>query len=52
MEGIATTIPVNLLILESDAYNLGRLHTGFLDELFAQEVSWDSYTPKRFTDES
>jgi acetyl-CoA carboxylase biotin carboxylase subunit len=52
VEGIATTIPVNLLILESDAYNLGRLHTGFLDELFAQEVSWDSYTPKRFTDES
>jgi acetyl/propionyl-CoA carboxylase alpha subunit len=52
VEGIATTIPVNLLILESDAYNLGRLHTGFLDELFAQEVSWDSYTPKRFTYES
>ncbi|MEI6726710.1 MAG: biotin carboxylase, partial [Actinomycetes bacterium] len=52
VEGISTTIPVNLLILESDAYNLGRLHTGFLDELFAQEVSWDSYAPKRFTDES
>lgn len=47
VEGIATSIPVNLLILESDDYNLGRLNTGFLDKLFAQDVQWDAYTPKR-----
>jgi acetyl/propionyl-CoA carboxylase alpha subunit len=49
VEGIATTIPVNLLILNSEAYKSGRLHTGFLDELFSQEVAWDTYAPKRFT---
>jgi acetyl-CoA carboxylase biotin carboxylase subunit len=52
VEGIATTVPVNLLILESDAYNLGRLHTGFLDELFAGEIDWEAYTPKRPNGES
>jgi len=52
VEGIATTIPVNLLILDSEAYQSGRLHTGFLDELFAQEVAWDTYAPKRFAAES
>jgi acetyl-CoA carboxylase, biotin carboxylase subunit len=52
VEGIATTIPVNLLILDSEAYKSGRLHTGFLDELFSQEVAWDTYAPKRFTAES
>ena len=52
VEGVATTVPVNLLILSSEAYVSARLHTAFLDELLAQEVSWDSYTPKRFTDGS
>jgi len=52
VEGIATTIPVNLLILDSEAYKSGQLHTGFLDELFAQEVAWDTYSPKRFATES
>jgi acetyl/propionyl-CoA carboxylase alpha subunit len=46
VEGIATTIPVNLLILESDAYRLGNLHTGFLDQLFAREIAWDDYKPR------
>jgi acetyl-CoA carboxylase biotin carboxylase subunit len=39
IEGVATTIPANLLILESDAYRLGNLHTGFLDQLFAREIT-------------
>ena len=52
VEGIATTIPVNLLILDSEAYRSGRLHTGFLDELFAQEIAWDTYAPKRSAAES
>ena len=43
VEGIASTVPVNLLILESEEYLAGRLHTGLLDELFAREVNWETY---------
>jgi acetyl-CoA carboxylase biotin carboxylase subunit len=48
IEGFATSIPVNLLILQSAAYRSGELSTAFLDKLFAQEVDWAKYTPKRF----
>ncbi len=47
VEGIATTVPVNLLILESEEYQAARLHTGFLDTLFAREIHWHDYEPKR-----
>jgi acetyl-CoA carboxylase biotin carboxylase subunit len=43
--GIQSTIPVNLLILQSEAYREGALHTGFLDDLLAGDVSWDAYSP-------
>jgi acetyl/propionyl-CoA carboxylase alpha subunit len=52
VEGIATTIPVNLLIMGSAAYRSGDLHTGFLDGLFAEEIAWADYSPRRFSAES
>lgn len=36
VEGIKTTIPVNLLILSHPKYLNGELNTGFIDELYAQ----------------
>lgn len=43
IEGIATTIPLNRVILQSDAYRHGDLHTGFLEEILAQEIDWERY---------
>ena len=50
--GLATSVPVNLLILSSQAYRTGDLHTGFLDELFAEHIDWSMYEPKMFVGES
>jgi acetyl-CoA carboxylase biotin carboxylase subunit len=36
LEGIKTTIPVNLLILSNPKFLNGDLNTGFIDELYAQ----------------
>jgi acetyl-CoA carboxylase biotin carboxylase subunit len=46
VEGVATTVPVNMLILSSEAYRAGDLSTGFLDELFAGEIDWAQYSPR------
>jgi acetyl-CoA carboxylase, biotin carboxylase subunit len=43
IEGISTTIPLNRVILESDAFGRGDLHTGFLEEMLAQEIDWGRY---------
>ncbi len=46
IEGIKTTIPANLLILDSREYRTGDLHTGFLDRLYSKATSEDgSITP-------
>jgi len=41
IEGIKTTIPVNILILDSREYRTGDLHTGFLDRLYSKAASED-----------
>ncbi len=41
IEGIKTTIPANLLILDSREYRTGDLHTGFLDRLYSKATSED-----------
>jgi len=38
VEGIKTTIPANLLILNSREYAEGDLHTGFIERLFPQQT--------------
>lgn len=43
VEGVATTIPLNRLILESDAFVRGDLHTGVLAEILAHEIDWTRY---------
>ena len=35
IEGVKTTVPVDILILDSQEYKAGDLHTGFLERLFA-----------------
>ena len=49
IRGFATSVPVNILILRSQAFRSGDLSTAFLDRLFAQEIDWAEYTPKAFT---
>lgn len=49
VQGFATTVPVNLLILQSEAYRSGDLHTGFLDELLAGQIDWSRYAPREHT---
>lgn len=41
IEGIKTTIPVNILILDSLEYKAGDLHTGFLERLYSGATSGD-----------
>ena len=41
IEGIKTTIPVNLLILDSLEYRTGDLHTGFLERLYSKSTPED-----------
>lgn len=41
IEGIKTTIPANLLILDSREYLTGDLHTGFLDRLYSKATPED-----------
>ncbi len=41
IEGIKTTIPVNLLILDSREYVTGDLHTGFLERMYSKAASED-----------
>ncbi|MGA2400736.1 MAG: biotin carboxylase N-terminal domain-containing protein [Syntrophobacteraceae bacterium] len=41
IEGIKTTIPANLLILDSREYRTGDLHTGFLERLYSKAASED-----------
>lgn len=41
IEGIKTTIPVNILILDSREYRTGDLHTGFIERLYSKVTSED-----------
>jgi acetyl-CoA carboxylase biotin carboxylase subunit len=41
VEGIKTTIPTNIAILMSDRYAAGDVHTGFIQELFADHSVLD-----------
>jgi acetyl/propionyl-CoA carboxylase alpha subunit len=41
IEGIKTTIPVNILILDSREYRAGDLHTGFIERLYSKATSED-----------
>ena len=45
IEGVKTTIPANLLILESREYQTGDLHTGFLERMYSKATSGGSMMP-------
>ena len=37
MEGIKTTIPLHLRLLEDDAFRSGEYHTDYLEELLGEK---------------
>jgi acetyl-CoA carboxylase biotin carboxylase subunit len=37
LEGIKTTIPLHLRLLEDDAFRSGEYHTGYLEELLGEK---------------